>query len=147
MNTDDFINCNFNTAHKIHEQCERQGLSRDMARLLTYIHFRLYKNETDEEKGSLDHSEIAQAIDFINDKGGKRTFLRKSGCYDAFVSVSENIKTLDESLRDDHGFELRIKSELNKRALLHRDRIFRERMLELYRNKILPCITEAKGTG
>ncbi len=142
MNTDDFISMNFNTALQIHEQCDKLNLSADKARLLTYIHFRLFKNETTEENVSLNHAEIAQVVDFLNDDGGSCVSSVNSGCYAVISKIPNKLSALDGHFRKDHGIEIRISSELNNRALFHRDSDFREQMIKLYRTKILPCLTE-----
>ena len=44
MSTDDFLAEYFNDALMIHEIAEKEGLSRDDARILTYIHVKRLKS-------------------------------------------------------------------------------------------------------
>ncbi len=138
IDTDDFISKNFKTAWSIHTHCEKLNLSADMTRLLTYIHFR-YKNM--DESTDLIHSEISDVIDFMQNKN-TRIFPEESICYAEIIKVPKKMKSLDLYLKENHGFETRISSELNYRARFHRDSTFRNKMMSIYREKILPCLAE-----
>ncbi len=144
MNTDEFITENFDTAHKIHEQCDKLNLSTDKARLFTYIHFRLFANGEVKTPEDIDHSEIAEVIDFMQDKQQIETTLPESICYAEVIRMPKKLKSLDNRIRHNYGMELRIHSELNNRSRFHRDEEFRERIIEVYRNKIVPYLKGEK---
>ena len=144
MDTNDFFRINFDTALKIHEETEKLGYSVDYARLFTYIHIKLKDNngkyEYFEQKNQL---EIDVLLFLMNDK--KLNFGPKIEKYfQSLQTLPQTLSNLDHTLRQDLGMEIRIKSEFLNRYRLHTDSIYRKKVLEIYKTKIVPSLEKQK---
>lgn len=140
MEPDIFISKHFKAALRIHEQCEKMNLPVDMARLITYIHVRIFNcgNSTDQE---IDHENITQVIDIMLGRR-KTSFMHKKN-----VDIPNKINELDAKLRDNYGMEYRLYSEFDNRSRFHKDEEFRSKILQIYNNLILPALIEESSVN
>lgn len=124
-------------------------MSEKEARILTYIHnkflekgndYFLTPQKMDEQAiiimlGKYDNSTFLTADDELNDPMDPN-FLQ------IFDQVTKKIQQIDIQLREKMGLENRLHSELNDRLRVHTDNLFREKMLTIYYNIIVPKMIE-----
>jgi hypothetical protein len=143
----------FEDAVRIYAICGDEELTDDDARLLTYMHAKACESgkgieyfndpsEHDEEAlkvltGDLTIGELA-----ISDKG---EVVPVSDPLTA--SMSDTIGDIDNTLKNEQGFENRISGELRHRLRLYRDPEFRTKMTEIYAKKISPRIFSCTEGG
>ncbi|MBN1982040.1 MAG: hypothetical protein JW795_10940 [Chitinivibrionales bacterium] len=138
MNTIDFIREHFDSALNIHDACDKLGLTKDDARLMTYIHCKLLQHNNDYAYFEREDKSVIEALEFLLDK--KPLEESKDERATAIVDLPKRFIDLDVYLRDQYGMEIRIHSELLNRLRLHTDKKFCEKMMKMYREKILPCL-------
>ena len=141
LNTDKFIADNFDTAVNIYSVCDKLGLADGDARLYTYIHFKISSNNRkDYFEG--DNSREIKALEILLNKDSQaRPHSPK------VVDIQNGVKQLDNKLRENHGMETRVSSELNKRLQLYKDADFRKRALHTYFSEILPELRNMKNVA
>lgn len=138
MNTVEFIREHFDSALAIHEASDKLGLSKDDARLMTYIHCQLEMHSGDYGFFEDVKSSTVEAIEFLLDK--KELDPAQDERITLLNEIPKRLSNLDEYLRGQFGMEIRIQSELANRLLLHTNAKYRTKMLKLYREKIIPCL-------
>lgn len=134
---------------KIHAICADANIDLDKTRLLTYMHFKIKDNGNDINYFDHESENDCLAIEVMlgnmtplhnffseNCIGNKNTAVFKEYC----SSIANNIRKLDSSFRKNIGMENRLSGELRKRLRLYRDKIFRNEMMRLYKEIILPRI-------
>jgi hypothetical protein len=114
------------------------GFSNDDARLYTYIHFKISLNNS-KDYFDKENSQEIRALEILLQKDSEKGPHKKK-----IVDIQDNIKQLDSQLRENHGMEIRISSELNKRLQFYKDADFRKRTLHTYFSKILPDLRNMK---
>lgn len=139
MGTNDFIKKNYATALKIHSTTEKLGLSVDDARLFTYIHLKITK-ANDVDYFSKENDTDVKALKFLLDVENKSITDSDNNALKAFAKIPKAIKEKDLQLRNELGIEGRIFTELNRRLRMHTDPAFREEIMSLYTNKLLPAM-------
>ncbi len=141
MGTNDFIKKNYATALKIHSTTEKLGLSVDDARLFTYIHLKVTKAE-DADYFSKENETDIKALRFLLDVENDNTTESDDNALKAFANIPKAIKQKDMELRNELGIEGRIFTELNRRLRMHTDASFREEIMSVYNDKLLPAMEE-----
>lgn len=137
MKTDSFLRKHFQTAFIIHETCDKLKLSSDEARTLTYMHVKFTENDNDKEYFSKENTHDIQALEFL--RYGKPFYAAtQKSAMKPLESLSNRLQTLDRSLQKKYGMESRISSELSNRLRLYKDPAFREKMMKIYKENILP---------
>lgn len=134
----------FDDALRIYAICGDEELSDHDARLLTYIHAKACESgrgteyfdnpqEHDEEALSVMLGETVIADTMVQANG---EVISLAGGY--FSGIDARIRENDTAFESGLGMERRISGELAGRLRLYRDPGFRERMIALYRNTIVP---------
>jgi hypothetical protein len=136
----------FDDAMRIYAICGDEALSDDEARLLTYMHAKGCESgkgvdyfadpsEYDDTALEIMIGETILTEQAVTPAGDVVTIA------DPFTAtIGERIRSLDESLKEEHGFENRFCGELHRRMRLYRDPEFRTRMMDVYKEKIAPKI-------
>ena len=147
MSTNNFINKHFDSAMSIHNRCEELGLSRDYARVLTYVHVKT--NEPgNEDYFDKDNLEVVEILDFMLNKKRVAFDVRiKPESQKKIRLIPKKLHSLDAHLRENYGMEIRISSELKNRRRMHSDKEYREKILAIYKKKILPFIGIKKSAA
>ena len=138
MKSNRFAEKIFKEAHQIHVLCDKLGLSKDNARLFTYIHYKISSNNYDYnyfEKEDLIEIEV---LEFLLDNKKINFSSNVSPCFLQVVKIPRKLKELDNHLRERYGMEIRIQSELMNRLRIHTDRKYKSKMMQIYKEKILP---------
>lgn len=136
----------YEDALKIHAICVDVNLSEHEARLLTYIHAKAkesgagieYFNEPPEQDAEaieimLGHSRgtfLLPSVVSLNEDGHK--------ALDLILNISSKINQLDTMLAKELGMENRLGGELKNRLKLYKNREFCQKMITLYKEKIVP---------
>lgn len=138
----------FFEAMQIHAVCADAGIEDEKTRILTYIHFKLKENNNDSSyfETAADHDCISIEI-MLGDRNtlkglmnncGKRAEKNSGLIMDHCAGTARNIKKLDAVFRNEFGMENRLSSELRNRLRLYRDKSFRDEMLHLYEETVVP---------
>ena len=125
-----------NSAFLIYEQCRKLNLPKEAARIFVYIHFRVIHSLC----GDIDHSDITHVIDFIIDNGVIDAFSEKSLYYDIIKDVPKKMNIPNEIIKREYSSKAFIFSEMSNRVRIHRDKVYRKKMIYFYRDKILPSL-------
>jgi hypothetical protein len=149
-NVDQFIGNHFSEAMSIAAICSDYGLSRDDARLLTYIHVKCKSNPAGIEYFNTIQNEEVSALEIML---GLRSFssiiatksLGRHALDNFSKQVSDGIKNIDFSTQEGCGLELYFRSELVRRLKFHTDETYRNEMLSVYNKTILPKIKAYNG--
>ena len=147
MESDKFINMNFEDALSISALCSDLGISNDDARLFVYIYAKCsahpsgtqyFAEEREEEilaleimLGKKDISDISSGNQAISNECTDA--LRKFGSF-----VKDSINELEKIARHGSGREFYFRSELARRLKFHTDKKFRTEKLRIYSSLILP---------
>lgn len=145
IDVDHFIGAHINDALSIASICSDDGLSRDDARLFTYIHVKCKNSPAGVLCSNGEHEEEISALEIMlglkdfPSLNGKSSFTQK--VIKAFSNdISREIKNIDFAAQEGCGIELYLHSELLHRLRFHTDETFRNEMLNIYKEKILPKI-------
>jgi hypothetical protein len=135
-------------AMQIHAVCADAGIEDAKTRVLTYIHFKLKENNNDAtyfEWGSeQDCASIEimlgdrKTLDGMKNNSEKKAVRTSALIMDHCAGTARNIRKLDAVFRNNFGMENRLSSELRNRLRLYRDRAFRNEMLRLYEEIVIP---------
>lgn len=145
INVDHFISAHFDDALSIASICNDEGLSRDDARLLTYIHVKCKNSPSGVLCFHENNEEEIAAIEIMLGYKGFPSMINKSDqapkALEVFSNtVSGNIKKSDFAALEGCGIEMYLHSELLLRLKFHTDETFRNEMLNIYKEIIVPKI-------
>ncbi len=150
--TDDFLNRHFNSVCSVYTVCNEHALSKEDARLYSYIHIKALERQNEftetpnDESIEIDALKAMLGVDGWRDSRSIRPQNKAAkGVIDAFISVSDEMKHTDLQLREEHGLEFRLHSELYNRLRFHTDSDFRSEKLNFYRSKILTALNSLQG--
>jgi hypothetical protein len=147
IGVDDLIGRHFDAACTIYQICEELSLPDSDARLYTYIHVKA--NEFGMRLDETWQSDYSTEIDALKTMLGAQTWEnstredappKQRGVVDAIVGIADDTRKTESRLRDEHGMERRIDSELSVRLRFHTDSKFREEKLRVYANLIRPAL-------
>lgn len=149
-NVDRFISHYFSDAMSIAAICSDEGFSRDDARLFTYIHVKSKNSPSGTEYFNGEGNEEISALKIML---GQKSFSSLVGnnapmnhALNAFSEqVTGEIKNIDFAAQEGCGVELYLRSELIHRLKFHTNKTYRNEMLAVYRNTILPKIKAYNG--
>lgn len=140
----------FNDSLKIHAICVDMNLSETDARILTYMHAKgietgkgaqYFLNPANEDSEALEimlgqKTESMQlASDIILDE-------KTQEALDLITTIADRISHIDNLLAKECGLENRLTGELRNRLRLYKDQDFRNHMIDLYSNHIMPQLPE-----
>ena len=114
-------------------------MSADDARLFVYINYKIRLYDWDYDK-FIDASLEVEAIKFLMNDKELDVCLEMDKYVQVIKGAPGKLKILDNSLRDNFGMEIRIKSELLNRYRLHTEKEFCDKKLKMYRDDILQFI-------
>lgn len=138
----------FDDAMKIHAICADSGLSENDARLLTYMHAKASENISGIEYFYHPEVEDADALEIMLGKSKKKIVLppiidlnkNEQDALEIILTIANRISKLDTMLAKECGMENRLAGELSIRLRLYKDASFRDKMVSIYKNKILPML-------
>jgi hypothetical protein len=138
----------FDDALRIHAICADAGLDENDARLLTYIHAKASESEQGIDYFNAPAEEDVDALEIMLGKSKKKIKIppmvdlnnHEQEAVDMILSIAERISRLDILLAQECGMEKRLSGELSIRLRLYKDPVFKDKMITLYKNAILPCI-------
>lgn len=113
MKTSTYFDKYYDITLKIHDICNKKHISIEDTRLLVYIHITLLNN-----KKSID------ALEFLLNNTSTNTKLN---------NISQDINILDRKIQKEEGLETKLSGELNRRLKFHTNKIFRNKMLTIYK--------------
>jgi len=150
IDPDKFMSTYIDDALSISALCSDLGLSRDDAKLYTYIFVKstnhasgleYFSDEREEEIAALEImlglKEFTVHKSFVGNSDACQTVLKDFG-----AAVSERINALDYSAREMFGTESYLHSELLRRLRFHRDVEYRKEKLAFFSSTILPRMKE-----
>ena len=127
-----------NSAFLIYEQCRKLNLPKEAARIFVYIHLRIIHSLC----GDIDYSGITHMIDFLIDNGTIDAFSEKSLQYDIIKDIPKKMNIPNEIIQEEYSSKAFIFSEMSNRVRIHRDKVYRKKMIYFYRDKILPSLVQ-----
>lgn len=137
----------FFEAMQIHAVCVDAGIDDEKTRLLTYIHFKIKENNCNLDYfESADETDCASIEIMLGNKKPLKKLTENSGLkgitnaliMDHCENTARNIKKMDAVFRNECGMENRLSSELNNRLRLYRDKVFRDEMIKMYQDIVIP---------
>lgn len=139
----------FEDALRIHAICADFGFSENEARLLTYMHAKASESLNGIEYFYSPGQEDADALEIMLGKSKKKIILppivdlnsKEQEALEIILTIADRISRLDNLLAKECGLENRLSGELSTRLRLYRDAIFRDKMISIYKNNILPMLT------
>jgi hypothetical protein len=149
-NIDQFIGNHFGDAMSIAAICSDEGLTRDDARLLTYIHVKCKNSSLGVECFKGNQNEEISALEIMLGRKSFSSLMEKNSpaqqaLEDFSEGVRSSIKNIDFAMQEGCGLELYLHSELVCRLKFHIDEKYRNEMLSVYKKSILPKIKEYNG--
>lgn len=118
---------------EIYNISEKLKLSLEETRLLTYIHTKITENKDQDYFNKNNDTEIL-ALQII---------LGKKNLHES--NISSQIEKLDFDIMCQYNIENRVSKELNNRLKLHSDTFYKEKMLAIYFENILPNLQVTIG--
>jgi len=137
INYDNFITRYIDDALSISALCSDLGLSRDDAKLFTYIFVKSSQHPRGMGYFSDEREEEIAALEIML---GLKEFTSQVGL--GGVGVSNGINALDHAAREMFGVESYLRSELLRRLRFHRDVEYRKEKLAFFSSTILPCMKD-----
>jgi len=116
----------------------RLNLPKEAARIFVYLHFRIIHSLC----GNNDHADITHVIDFLIDNGTIDAFSEKSLSYDIIKDIPKKMNIPNEIMQGEYSSKVFIFSEMSNRVRIHRDKVYRKKMIYFYRDKILPSLVQ-----
>ena len=144
MDFENFFAFFYNEASKIYAICFDLDITDEQIRLLSFIHLKTIQNdinyfenpsleEVQSLKIMLGDTELAKQI--LHDNNVDSEQIEKT-----IENCAKSFSKLDIDLKNKYGMENRISGELKYRLRLYTDSSFRKKILDLYKNKVLPLI-------
>lgn len=139
----------FEDALRIHAICVDTGRTENDARLLTYMHAKASESERGIDYFLSPSEEDADALEIMLGKSSKKVDIppvanldkKEQDAIDLILTIADRISRLDAILAKECGLENRLSGELTMRLRLYRDTPFRNKMIEIYKNEIVPRFT------
>ena len=139
----------FEDALRIHAICADCGLSENDARLLTYMHAKISENAKGIEYFNSPEQEDMDALEIMLGKSNKKICLppivdlnkKEQEALEMILTIADRISKLDMLLAKECGMENRLAGELGTRLRLYKDIVFRDKMISIYKNDIVPLLT------
>ena len=139
MKSNEFFSKYLSVGMELHALCDRLGLSRDDAKLLTYIHVKAIEQGRDWAGAEENHDRALEAIDFLLDKQrGVNNASPKDKAVQSLQGIPKALYRTEREARQKFGLEFCVSAELLRRKRFHTDAGYRREMLDLYRDRILP---------
>ncbi|MFP4163826.1 MAG: hypothetical protein ACLFQB_07995 [Chitinispirillaceae bacterium] len=139
----------FDSALKIHAVCADLEYSDEDARVYTYIHAKASETGRGVEYFSDPAPEDSEALEIM--LGIKRSIEipsmmtldeKENEAVELILSISDKISQLDHLLAKECGLENRFSGELKSRLRLYKDKEYRDRMVGVYVNEIVPRLNQ-----
>lgn len=154
MSQNDSYTSYFEDALRIHAICADSNLSENEARLLTYIHAKASESAKGMEYFDSPEQEDTDALEIMLGKSKKKICLppivdlnkKEQDALEMILTIADRISRLDMLLAKECGMENRLAGELGLRLRLYKDVIFRDKMLSIYKNSIIPLLTNYDKT-
>ncbi len=148
MENQDSFNAYFEDALKIHAICADNLLNENDARLLTYMHAKASESGKGIEYFYNPAREDAEALEIMLGQRKKNLRLpavmsldeKGQEAIELILTIADKISNLDTLLSRECGLENRLSGELRIRLRLYQDEEFRDKMIDLYKTKILPML-------
>ena len=139
----------FDDALRIHAICADSGMGENDARLLTYMHAKASEKSTGIDYFYSPEREDADALEIMLGKSKKKIDLppivdlnkNEQDALEIILTIADRISKLDTMLAQECGMENRLSGELSIRLRLYKDASFRNKMISIYKNSILPMLT------
>lgn len=154
MSENDSYTSYFEDALRIHAICADSNFSENEARLLTYMHAKA--SESAKGIGYFDSpmQEDMDALEIMLGKSKKKICLppiielnkKEQDALEMILTIADRISRLDMLLAKECGMENRLTGELGSRLRLYKDVIFRNKMVSIYKNNIVPLLTNYDKT-
>jgi hypothetical protein len=144
----------FEDALRIHAICADSNFSENEARLLTYMHAKASESVNGIKYFNSPEQEDIDALEIMLGKSKKKISLppivdlnkKEQDALEMILTIADRISRLDMLLAKECGMENRLAGELGSRLRLYKDAIFRDKMISIYKNSIVPLLNNYDKT-
>jgi hypothetical protein len=148
MSQNDSYTSYFEDALRIHAICADSNFSENEARLLTYMHAKASESTNGIEYFDSPMQEDMDALEIMLGKSKKKICLppivdlskKEQDALEMILTIADRISRLDMLLAKECGMENRLAGELGSRLRLYKDVVFRDKMISIYKNNIVPLL-------